>query len=286
MAANDRVLTIDYTTGEPAPAAKASLDLRYARRAGVGASGDSLFSVQLTSDSAPRAAFTADGGLRFGSGSATADITLERYVGETGESYLSTDARALVGSVRFKKDPNAMVIFDTAGTNGRRLSIQPANQANSTASAQLEIIPGANVAPTEVTSQILLLHKTGANYERFVISCFNNEYQFHASRNGTGLARPTFFYVDNVLAWGVMTDATFRVYNTMSFGATGDTTLRRDGNGLRTNGGITIDKALIHSGTTVGFYGKTPVTQQVLTTAASAADIVTALTNLGLVKAA
>lgn len=280
------VPTFDPQTGSFPEIIMNNLRDLFARRSGTRTATETVIDSRLEGDTQPRAALTGGGSLKFGSGSALPDITLDRYVGETGERYLSTDARALVGSLRFKKDPNAMVIFDTAGTNGRRLSIQPANQANSTASAQLEIIPGANVSPTEVTSQILLLHKTGANYERFVISCFNNEYQFHSSRNGTGQARPTFFYVDNVLAWGVQTDASFQVYNTLKFGTTGDTTLRRDGNGLVTNGGMTIAKALIHQGTTAGFYGKTPVTQQVLTSAASTADIVAALTNLGLVKAA
>lgn len=122
-----------------------------------------------------------------------------------------------VGSVRFKDDPQAMAIVEVPGTNGRRLSIQPVDQLTSTGSAQLEIVPGGAVSPAEVTSQILLYHKTGANYERFVISCFNGEYQFHASRLGTGTTKPTFFYVDNTLVTAWMPDATFRVYKQLDF---------------------------------------------------------------------
>lgn len=152
-------------------------------------------------------------------------------------------------AVQFGEDPQALIIADVAGTNGRRLSIQPVDQGNSTASAQVEIVPGANVDPAQVTAQILIYNKTGENFERFVTSAYAGEYQFHSSRRGTGKARPTFFYVDNqpVTAW--MPDASFLVYK-----------------GLEAKGGL-------------GVNGKTPAAQAVLPPPATDTKSALALVN-------
>jgi hypothetical protein len=131
---------------------------------------------------------------------------------------LAVDGRANVGALKFKPTmPGALMIVDTLGTNGRRLSIQPDDQHNSTYSAQFEIAPGANVPPGGVTAQILMYNKVGANYERFVTSASNGEYQFHSSRLGAGRALPTFFYVNNVPSTAWMGDSTFRVYSRIEF---------------------------------------------------------------------
>lgn len=55
---------------------------------------------------------------------------------------------------------------------------------------------------------------------------------------------------------------------------------------IRVVPGIELDGALNHDGSTVGFYGTTPIAQAVLATGAGATvdDVITALQNLGLVK--
>lgn len=145
------------------------------------------------------------------------DASFTRVLNEQGVPEWKTPNRIGAAVYRLGTFSNALQMVDVPGTNGRRWSLEPLDQVNSTASSQLQIIPGANVPSTEVTSQILLYNKTGFDYERFVTSCYNGEYQFHASRNGTGLTRPTFFYADNapVTAW--MEDATFRVYKQLDF---------------------------------------------------------------------
>lgn len=157
-------------------------------------------------------------------------------------------------SFQLGNGPQALILADVAGTNGRRVSIQPVDQGNSTASAQVELVPGANVDPAEVTAQILIYNKTGENYERFVTSAYAGEYQFHSSRRGTGKARPTFFYVDNqpVTAW--LPDASFRVYRQLAVG-----------------GGL-------------GVNGKTPAPQAILPPAAT--DMKTALALVNAMRSA
>jgi hypothetical protein len=145
------------------------------------------------------------------------DVTLSRVLNEQGVPELKTTNRISANVYRLGTNANALQVVDVPGTNGRRWSLEPLDQSNSTASSQLQIIPGANVSPAEVTAQILIYNKTGANYERFVTSAFNGEYQFHSSRLGTGLCRPTFFYADNVPVTAWMEDATFRVYKQLDF---------------------------------------------------------------------
>jgi hypothetical protein len=145
------------------------------------------------------------------------DVTLARLLNAQGVPELATVNRVRAAVYRLGADANALQVVDVPGTNGRRWSLEPVDQVNSTASSQLQIVPGANVSPAEVTAQILIYNKTGANYERFVTSAFNGEYQFHSSRLGTGLCRPTFFYADNVPVTAWMEDATFRVYKQLDF---------------------------------------------------------------------
>lgn len=81
----------------------------------------------------------------------------------------------------------------------------------------------------------------------------------------------------------------FRVVNGLvrewaDFSATGGS--RYFGQHLVLAGEVEMDAALNHDGTTVGFYGTTPTTQQILATGAGATvdNVITALQNLGLVK--
>lgn len=186
---------------------------------------DASTSIAEAIAAADAATAAAAGKLDTATAAATYAPLTETAALETDKLDVISLSTAQVGALRFKDDPEALLIADVIGTNGRRLSIQPVDAGTSTASAQLEIVPGSNVDPAEITSQILLYNKTGANHERFVISCYNGEYQFHASRLGTGVARPFYFYTDSIKSYGVMQDATFRHYTKVTFGATGDANL-------------------------------------------------------------
>jgi hypothetical protein len=132
------------------------------------------------------------------------DILLERSALQGGS--LRTNRTFIAPAVRLSDGVDALRLADVPGTNGRRVSIQPHDQGTSTKSSQLELVPGAAVDPAlNITSQILLLNKTGANFERFVFSCYNNEYSITSSKAGTGIARPIRTYVDEQLIWEATT---------------------------------------------------------------------------------
>jgi hypothetical protein len=130
------------------------------------------------------------------------DTSLDRW----GVIGLRTNKRFVAPSVRLTDGVDALILVDVPGTNGRRVSIQPHDQGTSTKSSQLELVPGASVDPANnITTQILLMNKTGANYERFVFSCFNNEFSITSSKAGTGIARVIRTYVDEQLVWEAST---------------------------------------------------------------------------------
>jgi hypothetical protein len=132
------------------------------------------------------------------------DILLERSSLQGGS--LRTNRTFVCPSVRLSDLTDALLLADVPGTNGRRISIRPHDQGTSTKSSQLELVPGAAVDPANnITSQILLMNKTGANYERFVFSCFNNEFSITSSKAGTGIARPIRTYVDEQPVWEATT---------------------------------------------------------------------------------
>jgi hypothetical protein len=125
---------------------------------------------------------------------ASSDAGVAGYVNDSASSTRAALASSLSGgvtaTVRFGTDPQAMLITDTLGTSGRRLSIEPINQGTSTSTAQLQLVPGAaNVSSSSIPSQIQLMNKTGDNYERFSFSCVNDQYVIDSTYNGTGLAR-------------------------------------------------------------------------------------------------
>jgi hypothetical protein len=140
----------------------------------------------------------ATGKHEWGPAGGPVDTLLERW-----DTFgLRTNKRFICPSVRLTDALDALVLVDVPGTNGRRVSIQPVGQGTSTKSSQLELVPGAAVDPANnITSQILLMNKTGANYERFVFSCFNNEFSITSSKAGTGIARAIRTYVDELLVW-------------------------------------------------------------------------------------
>lgn len=153
---------VSALVGNPATATRSSLSAAYA---GVEAPGTPAVALDKSATTQTKA-----GKLVLGT---SGDINLEVYNGLQWSSAI-----------------DAMQVLDTAGTNGRRLRIQPKDQATSTKSTQLELLPGANVAPAaQCTTQILLYNKTGADYERFAFSCVNNQYVIDSTYNGLGAAR-------------------------------------------------------------------------------------------------
>jgi hypothetical protein len=100
-------------------------------------------------------------------------------------------AKQTVPALQLSTAADAMTLNDTLGTgSSRRLSLQPANAATSTKSAQIELVPGTlNDSATSVPSQILLYNKVGNNYERFSMTCQGNRFLIESTYNGTGLPR-------------------------------------------------------------------------------------------------
>jgi hypothetical protein len=87
------------------------------------------------------------------------------------------------------------LITGTQATGGAtRVSVQPLNISSSTAPAQIELVPGAlNDSSTSIASQLLLMNKTGNNYERFTLTCQGNQFLIESTYNGTGTARDILF---------------------------------------------------------------------------------------------
>lgn len=235
---------VAVVTAKPSAAAVA---LKVDTNANLATSTSLFVASKGVSDTINRFAVLANGRLEWGSGAAARDTFFERVIQDDGSIALSTPNRVVAASLRFKTDPNALSIIEVPGTNGRRLEISPHDQASSTASCQLQLVPGANVPATEITTQILFMHKPGSNYERFVISTYNNEYQFHSGALGTGIPRSTFFYVQNeaITAW--MADRTFKVYKQLDLCNPGDAT------GLSPVWGSVKAYALNHIGTPHSF---------------------------------
>jgi hypothetical protein len=92
--------------------------------------------------------------------------------------------------LRVGANSNALVVVDTLGTDGRRLSIEPHDQATSNAAAQVQLVPGAAIDPaTTIPAQILLYNQTGNDYERFTFSCVRDQYLIESTYNGAGSAK-------------------------------------------------------------------------------------------------
>lgn len=93
-------------------------------------------------------------------------------------------------SLQLTTDAQAMQLSDTLGTSGRRIHLGPVNPGTSTASAQLELVPGdLNDPATSIPTQILLYNQGGTNYERFALTLVNDQYIIESNYNGTGTAK-------------------------------------------------------------------------------------------------
>jgi hypothetical protein len=79
---------------------------------------------------------------------------------------------------------------DTGGTKGRRTSFQNASVATGTSSCEIQLVPDVNCDPTSgITSEILMMNVTGANYERFGLVWVDNGFDLFANSAGTGRSR-------------------------------------------------------------------------------------------------
>lgn len=148
-----------------------------------------------------------------------------------------------VETLRLTNDADALVITDTLGTNGRRIRIAPHDQATSTASAQVEILPGAN-CPTagEVPAQLLIYGKTGDDYERFEMSAYDGEFLFASTEDGAGVLRPIVTYVGTDIATQAVPGGHFRIHHDLQFGASGSDKIYQLVDGvLRTDAQLLVD---------------------------------------------
>lgn len=123
----------------------------------------------------------------------------------------------LAGGAQIGSDANSLQLSDTLGTNGRRISIQPPNAATSTASSQLELVPGTLINPAiHCTTQILLYNKSGADYERFTFSCVNNQYMIESTYNGAGAARNIYFQMGGSVSNAITGQNAITIYSDAS----------------------------------------------------------------------
>lgn len=104
-----------------------------------------------------------------------------------GDVDILTADRVQLGS---SSSVNPIRVTDAGGTNGRRLSVEA---VTATASAQIQLVPGASVLSSQITSQILLFHRTGTDYERLAFSCVNNEFVIDSTANNNGVIRNLYF---------------------------------------------------------------------------------------------
>lgn len=79
-----------------------------------------------------------------------------------------------------------LTIKDAAGLTGRRISIE----ATGTGAAEIQLVPGSSANPaSQLTSQIMFIHKAGTDLERFTMQTITNEYILDSSYNNAGTPR-------------------------------------------------------------------------------------------------
>lgn len=79
---------------------------------------------------------------------------------------------------------------DAAGTTGRRLSLE----ASSAGGAEFQMKPGSSATPaSQVTNDLVMIHKTGTDLEQFRIRTASNVYTLDSTYSNAGTARPITF---------------------------------------------------------------------------------------------
>lgn len=104
-----------------------------------------------------------------------------------------------------------ILLQDTTGVNGRRLSIEA---VSATASCEIQLLPGADIdGSTNLTSEIIWFNKIGANYERFTIATVNNQYVIDSTVQGTGTIRNIYFVMGTSNAITILSDTKVGIGN-------------------------------------------------------------------------
>ena len=166
------------------------------------------------------------------------DSAVVHLVGNESIAGVKTFASAPVftgGAQIGSGDPNDLVVVDTLGVHGRRISIQPLDPTANAGSA-LQLIPGTgNNSATDTPVEILLFNKVGTNYERWVFTMNNNSYLIVSNANNAGLSRNIYVQFDGNVALGWINQTAVCFYSDASIDLNGST---YTANGGRTYGSL------------------------------------------------